>query len=239
MKRCLSLTGDGKSFPRRLYLWREQSKVSTKQDTIFPHSHAQPGNSGETEYLSLVQQLWVVQMGWRREETICLLITRRFMLLLRPALTVASFCSKAPLTYFKQSQWAERPSLTLLTWTRLPLLCPCSYEWSGSFPQVSQHGSLTQPLSVTPGEGCAPHRVINHLSPCPMQQDLTGAVNSLSLCTHSQSHPGGRSSYPGLLCSTVWLQHPPHTRTIKWRIGLGKELFYCLYQGQITLVERT
>lgn len=102
-KWCLSLTGDGKSFPRRLYLWGEQSKVSTKQDTIFPHSHAQPRNSGATEYLSLVQQLCVVQMGWRREETICLIITRRFMLLLRPALTVASFCSKAPPTYFRQS----------------------------------------------------------------------------------------------------------------------------------------
>lgn len=95
-KWCLSLTGDGKSFPRRLYLWGEQSKVSTKQDTIFPHSHAQPRNSRATEYSSLVQQLCVVQTGWRREETICLIITRRFMLLLRPALTVASFCSKAP-----------------------------------------------------------------------------------------------------------------------------------------------
>lgn len=162
-KRCLSLTGDGKSFPRRLSLWGEQKKISTKQDTIFPHSHAQPGNSGETEYLSLVQQLWVVQMGWRREETICLIINRRFMLLLRAALTVASFCSKAPLTYIRPSQWAERPSLTLLPSTRLPLLCPCSYEWSGSSPQASQHGSLAQPLTVTPGEGCVPAQ--SHKSP--------------------------------------------------------------------------
>lgn len=133
-KWCLSLTGNGKSFPWRLYLWGEQSRVSTKQDTIFPHSHAQPGNSRETEYLPLVQQLWVVQTGWRREETICLIITRRFMLLLRPALTAASFCPKAPLTNFSQSEWAKRPSLTLLTSTRLPLFCPCSYKWSGSSP---------------------------------------------------------------------------------------------------------
>lgn len=178
-------------------------------------------------------------MGWRREETICQIITRRFMLLLRPALTVASFCSKAPLTYFKLSQWAERLSLTLLTSTRLPLLCPCSYKWSGSFPQVSQHGSLIQPLSVTPGEGCAPHRVINHLSPCPMQQDLTGAVNSLSLCTHSQSHPAERSLYPGLLCSRVWLQHHHTLEPLSEELGWGKELFYCLYKGEITLVQRT
>lgn len=62
-----------------------------------------------TENLSLAQQLCVVQMGWRREETICLIITRRFMLFLISALKVASFCSTAPPAYFRQRKWAEKP----------------------------------------------------------------------------------------------------------------------------------
>lgn len=45
---CLSLTGEGKSFPLRLYLWGEQRKASAEQDTIFPHSHTQPGSSRVT-----------------------------------------------------------------------------------------------------------------------------------------------------------------------------------------------
>jgi len=155
--RCLSLTGDGKSFPRRLYFWGEQSKVSTKQDTIFPHSHAQPGSSWATEcYLSLAQQLCAVQMGRRREETICLIITSRFIFFLIPALRVASFCLTAPLAYFRPSG-LQSPSPALLTSARFSLPCPCSSKWGGSFPQVSQqHGSPSQPPTVTPGDGRAP-----------------------------------------------------------------------------------
>lgn len=100
---------------------------------------------------------------------------------------------------------------------------------------VAPHKCLNKEVWPSPwlshlGKGVHWHRVINHLSCCPMQQDLTGAVNSLSLCTHSQSHPGERSWYPGLLCSTVWLQHPPHTRTVKWGIRLGKGAFLLLLQ---------
>lgn len=45
---CLSLTGEGKSFPLRLYPRGEQRKASAERDTIFPHSHTQPGSSRVT-----------------------------------------------------------------------------------------------------------------------------------------------------------------------------------------------
>lgn len=169
--RCLSLTGDGKSFPWRLYFWREQSQVSTKQDTILPHSHAQPGSSWATEYSFLAQQLCIVQMGWRREETICLIITTRWMLFLIPALRVASLCSTAPLPYFKQIGGLKALSLELLTSPRSCLLCPCSSKHCGSFLQVPQpHGSWTS-LQLSHLWRVCTFTDLNHLSGCLMLQE--------------------------------------------------------------------
>lgn len=143
------VSGDRESFPRRLSLGGERSKVSAGQDTIFPHSHVQLASSWATEYLSLSHQLCVVQMGWRREETICLIIATRFMSFLIPALRVASFFSTAPLAHFRPSG-LKAPSPAPLTSEVLPPL-PLLVKWSGSFPQMSW-----QPPTVPPGEGCAP-----------------------------------------------------------------------------------
>lgn len=62
---CLSLTGEGKSFPLRLYPWGEQRKASAERDTIFPHSHTQPGSSRVTALL--LSAAASPRTGWAEE----------------------------------------------------------------------------------------------------------------------------------------------------------------------------
>lgn len=72
-----------------------------------------------------------------------------------------------------------------------------------------------------------------------MQQGLTGAVNSLSLCTHSQSHPVRDLDTQGY-CAVQSGCSIHHTlELLSEELGWGKELFYCFYKGEIKLVQRT
>lgn len=73
-----------------------------------------------------------------------------------------------------------------------------------------------------------------------MQQDLTGAVNSLSLSSHTANPTQQRDLDTQGYCAVKSDCSIHHTlKPLCEELGWGKELFYCFYKKEITLVQRT
>lgn len=73
-----------------------------------------------------------------------------------------------------------------------------------------------------------------------MQQDLTGAVNSLSLSSHTANPTQQRDLDTQGYCAVKSDCSIHHTlKPLREELGRGKELFYCFYKKEITLVQRT
>lgn len=84
------------------------------------------------------------------------------------------------------------------------------------------------------GKGVHRHRVINHLSSYPMHQDLTGAVNSLSLCSHTANPTQQRDLDTQGYCAVKSDCSIHHTlKPPREELGWGKELLYCFIKKRL------